>query len=450
MRKVLLCTAIAVAGILIAASAWPALQVDADFDSGSIGTYSIDEANSTISLTLRTETLVNTGDTYTYWTHFRVTGALGRTVTFRITNAELVTFLKTTAHEAQMVYSCDGENWSRLTDHSYSGGVYTFTQTFPCDEPRIATFFPYPYARLAQLLDRVAMGPGAQRTTLGASELGRNIDLLTITGTAVPPADKKVIYMVGRQHAAETAGSHMIEGLIDFLLSDDDDACGLRGYYVWHIVPMLNPDGVFLGNTRATSESRDPNRDWHDANTESAGTNLARAQANAVKAATGIDWFLDWHSQIDDGRWHNFIYAPPGNTIFPHISARTDFDSQNTSGTSCTASSCSSRGYATLRLGVPMITVEPSPHLVSWTVETLRQQGVRFAFALNDYFGLYRGAVLPALAPQLGRTDCAGNCEGDTDGDGDVDGTDIAALIQNIVQAGCAPPRGPAKESGKN
>lgn len=66
MRKVLLCTAIAVAGILIAASAWPALQVDADFDSGSIGTYSIDEANSTISLTLRTETLVNTGDTYTY------------------------------------------------------------------------------------------------------------------------------------------------------------------------------------------------------------------------------------------------------------------------------------------------------------------------------------------------------------------------------------------------
>ncbi len=440
MRKTILCALIVLAGILHTAGAYAVLQVDANFDSGSIGSYAIDDANSTINLTLRTEILVNTSDQYTYWTHFKVLDALDRTVTFHITNANLVTFLRTTTHEAQMVYSCDGENWSRITSHSYSSPTYTFTQTFPCDEPRIATFFPFSVARMDQLLDRAGTGPGVQRTTLGTSEQGRNIDLLTITGSAVAPADKKVIYIIGRQHAAETAGSHMLEGLIDFLISGDINACGLRNYYTWHIVPMLNPDGVFLGNSRATSESRDPNRDWNDPNTYSAGTNIARAHANSVNAASGIDWFLDWHSQIDDSSWYNFIYAPPGNTFFPYVSARTDFDSQNTSGTSCTTSSCSSRGYATLRLGVPMCTVEPTPHLVSWTIASLRQQGVNFAFALNDYFGLYKGAALPGLALDLGRTDCTGQCAGDTEGDHDVDGSDIAALIQNIVQAGCGSP----------
>ena len=79
-------------------------------------------------------------------------------------------------------------------------------------------------------------------------------------------AEKKVIYIVGRQHAAETSSSHMLEGLINFLISDEPYAYGLRNHYVWYIVPMANPDGVYLGNSRATSELRDPNRDWYATN----------------------------------------------------------------------------------------------------------------------------------------------------------------------------------------
>jgi Cytosolic carboxypeptidase N-terminal domain len=98
----------------------------------------------TVNLTLRTETLNNTSDTYTYWTNFKLLGALNRTVAFHITNASMVRFLKSTTNEAQLVYSFDGENWNRLAHHSYSGETYTFSETFTCDEPQIATFFPYP------------------------------------------------------------------------------------------------------------------------------------------------------------------------------------------------------------------------------------------------------------------------------------------------------------------
>jgi len=39
-------------------------------------------------------------------------------------------------------------------------------------------------------------------------------------------------------------------GLMDFLVSSHPIALALREYVVFKVVPMLNPDGVFLGNYR--------------------------------------------------------------------------------------------------------------------------------------------------------------------------------------------------------
>jgi hypothetical protein len=250
---------------------------------------------------------------------------------------------------------------------------------------------------MQNFVNAVSTSGWVEKTLLGYSEQGRNINLLTITNPAVPLQGKKVIYIVGRQHAGETASSHMLEGLINFLISDDISACGFRNQYVWHIVPMVNPDGVDLGNSRATSESRDPNRDWHDINQESVEINLVRAHVNSVQAPSGIDMFIDWHSQVDEVSWYNYVYAPSGNTFFPILSDWTDFDTQNTAGTTCLQTSCSARGYAALNLGVLMFTFEPTPHLVTWTEEALKGQGVNFAFAVNDYFELFEGALLVDL-----------------------------------------------------
>ena len=178
----------------------------------------------------------------------------------------------------------------------------------------------------------------------------------------------------------------MIQGMIDFLISGSPDADRMRNNFIFHIVPMVNPDGSFHGTSRATyPELRDMNRDWHPANVESVELDHVRADMNAKIAAGGIDMFIDWHTQMN-GLADNFTYAPSGNTFFPILSSWTDFDSQNTSGTSCSPTACSARGYATLELGILMFGFEPTPHLSTWTVASLKQEGVNVAYAIDEYF----------------------------------------------------------------
>ena len=35
----------------------------------------------------------------------------------------------------------------------------------------------------------------------------------------------------------------------------------------------------------------------------------------------------------------------------------------------------------------PTFTVEPTPHLVTWTIDSMREQGVNVGYAITDYFG---------------------------------------------------------------
>ncbi len=377
------------------------IQINADFDSGSIGSYSIN--GNEIDLTLRTEEFVNPSANpyYTYWTNFVVSGVQDQEITFNITNGDDVPFLtgldgSGMPQESQMVYTCDGLDWERLTDYSYAAGTgtYTFTQTFPCDSAQIATFFPFSYGYMHDYVDFVSTSQWATETVLGQSEQGRDIDLLTISNTAIPAGDKTDIYIIGRQHSGEIASSHMLEGMIDFLISGDPFAQIMRDNFIWHIVPMVNPDGVYEGNSRATSLLRDPNRDWHPLNTESVEIDIVRQHLASTHAANGIEMFIDWHSQMSDDRWYNFVYSPPGNTFFDTLSYWTDFDSQEALGTSCGTDACSARGYATLELGLSMFGFEPTPHLDTWTIESLQQEGVNVAYAIAEQFEASGGSLL--------------------------------------------------------
>ena len=63
-------------------------------------------------------------------------------------------------------------------------------------------------------------------------------------------------------HPGETQASHLVHGLIEFLLSDDPEAQEIRDKFVVKIVPMLNPDGVIHGNYRVNLLGVDLNRRW--------------------------------------------------------------------------------------------------------------------------------------------------------------------------------------------
>ncbi len=355
------------------------LTINSSYDSGNIGSYTID--GNSINLSLTTEHLINSGASYTYWTNFKVQNTMNKNITFRIVNANLVPFLANTIHDVHLVYSYDGIQWDRLTNYSYIAGTFMFWKNFTENEVQIATFFPFSYTEMQNYLGIVNESQWATKTELGLSAQNRNISLLTITNLDINNATKKIVYIIGRQHSAETASSHMLKGMIDFLISNNSDARRLRDSYIWYIVPVVNPDGVYLGYTRGTSLLRDPNDDW--GNTNSVEINIIKNHLTNIKNTTGVDFFIDWHSHISDTSWYNYIYSPPENTFFSLLSQWTDFDTQTSPG----VGSSSARGYAT-DLGIFTFTFEPTPHLSTWTLDSLHEQGVRTAFAIDEYFPL--------------------------------------------------------------
>ena len=72
--------------------------------------------------------------------------------------------------------------------------------------------------------------------------------------------NKKGIVISSRVHPGETGASYMMKGVIDYLVGPSIGARILRDNFVFKIVPMVNPDGVILGNTRCSLVGQDLNR----------------------------------------------------------------------------------------------------------------------------------------------------------------------------------------------
>ena len=74
--------------------------------------------------------------------------------------------------------------------------------------------------------------------------------------------DKQIVFVTARVHPGETPAAHICCGVIDFLTSNDPRAQALRDAFVFKVVPMLNPDGVVLGNYRCNMAGVDLNRQY--------------------------------------------------------------------------------------------------------------------------------------------------------------------------------------------
>ena len=79
------------------------------------------------------------------------------------------------------------------------------------------------------------------------------------------PKHRKYVLLSARVHPGEVPASHVMHGCIEFLLNTEDPrAIALRENFIFVIVPMINPDGVVRGNTRADSVGCNLNRMYKD------------------------------------------------------------------------------------------------------------------------------------------------------------------------------------------
>jgi murein tripeptide amidase MpaA len=100
---------------------------------------------------------------------------------------------------------------------------------------------------------------------LTRSIAGNALDMLIITNLESSQddiAERPAVILSSRVHPGESNASFIMEGIIDFLMSNEPEARFLRDRYVFKIVPMLNPDGVITGNYRTSLGGHDLNRQW--------------------------------------------------------------------------------------------------------------------------------------------------------------------------------------------
>jgi predicted deacylase len=115
---------------------------------------------------------------------------------------------------------------------------------------------------------------------------------------------RRVVCITARVHPGETPASYMCHGLIELLISNDAAAKKLRNNITFIIVPMLNPDGVFLGNYRTAFCGLDLNRQYDKPTAWCTPENLHLKEMLKALAEEGehgdapvsLDFVIDLHS----------------------------------------------------------------------------------------------------------------------------------------------------------
>ncbi len=219
------------------------------------------------------------------WFAFAVEDAADEALSVAIENAGSCTWPRAWT-DYQVCASHDGQTWTRVPT-VYADGVLRFTDTPRGPRSLYAYYAPYSNAAIDGLIAR-AEAAGARARSLVETPGGHHVSLVEI-GNLDPGAP--ALWIVAQQHPGEHMAGHWVDGFVERLLSDDDDARKLRSEACVALVPRMNPDGVALGAHRTNAAGIDLNRQW-------LAPEGAAPEVGAVRAAMlarGCAFFLDVH-----------------------------------------------------------------------------------------------------------------------------------------------------------
>eukprot|EP01064_Diplonema_japonicum_P007699 TRINITY_DN15327_c0_g1_i4.p1 TRINITY_DN15327_c0_g1~~TRINITY_DN15327_c0_g1_i4.p1 ORF type:complete len:1033 (+),score=252.67 TRINITY_DN15327_c0_g1_i4:54-3152(+) len=233
----------------------------------------------------------------TQWFNFSVTNAHPATYTFNIVN-----FVKPSSLYNKGLrpcfYSRKLKKWtsvgnkvcyfrSRLPKRERNNqtcDLYAMSFTLDLNDPKdvyyLAYCYPFTYTDLQIYLRSLEEASKRQsfykfkRDALCTTVQGRRCDIIKIskktkktkTSGAADKTEKKYIVVSGRVHPGETNASWVVKGMLDFLTSNKVWSIDLLEQYRFVFIPMLNPDGVAIGNYRCDTNGYDLNRCWKSPN----------------------------------------------------------------------------------------------------------------------------------------------------------------------------------------
>uniref|UniRef100_A0A8C6UHG1 Cytosolic carboxypeptidase 2 n=1 Tax=Neogobius melanostomus TaxID=47308 RepID=A0A8C6UHG1_9GOBI len=259
------------------------LEFESRFESGNlqkavqVGPYDYE-------LTLRTDLYT---EKHTQWFYFRVQN-MKAGVTYRFTIVNLMKSSSLYSYGMKpLLYSEraateKGIGWQRIgfnikyyrncsEDDTKSLYCLTWSLQFPykSDTCFLSHCYPYTYSQLQHYLQHMSSNPAiasyCKLRILCHSLAGNAVYVMTVTSEGDIHSEggtKRAVVVTARVHPGETNSSWMMEGFLDFLLGNSADAQLLRDTFVFKVVPMLNPDGVIVGNYRCSLTGRDLNRNY--------------------------------------------------------------------------------------------------------------------------------------------------------------------------------------------
>jgi hypothetical protein len=243
------------------------LQVDADFEGGSVRVIEVDRQQNRIDF-------MPGGDPvrgWPCWWYFKVDDVPdGASVTLRLQGSiaaigKQKPLSSAWAMPRRATWSADGKTWQQ-TEPGERDGPWMIYQV----QPKASSFYiawgpPFVPSDAEQLIQQLATDcEAATAGTLCDSNDGRPVPMLTISEGPRSASQRFGIWIQARQHAWESGSSWVAAGVAKWLCSDDPDAIWLRQHSEIHIVPVMDVDNVATGNGGKNAIPHDHNRDWSE------------------------------------------------------------------------------------------------------------------------------------------------------------------------------------------
>ncbi|XP_042781330.1 cytosolic carboxypeptidase 3 isoform X6 [Panthera leo] len=258
------------------------LMFEARFESGNLQKV-VKVAEYEYQLTVRPDLFTSK---HTQWYYFQVTNTqAGIVYRFTIINftkpASLYNRGMRPLFYSEKEAKAHNIGWQRIGDQikyyrnnqGQEGRHYfslTWTFQFPHNKDTcyFAHCYPYTYTNLQEYLSSInndSVRSKFCKIRVLCHTIARNmVYVLTIT-TPLKNADsrkRKAVILTARVHPGETNSSWIMKGFLDYILGDSSDAQLLRDTFIFKVVPMLNPDGVIVGNYRCSLAGQDLNRNY--------------------------------------------------------------------------------------------------------------------------------------------------------------------------------------------
>lgn len=257
------------------------------------------------------------------WYYFRADRAKNRLLTFTLVDlAGEYNYLPNNGaitKNTPPFYSEDNIHWNPVEDIVYDAATHelTFKLRVSSDQIWIAHVPPYTLDNFMRLAKDLKSHPDVRIETIGRSVEGRDIPLVTIEEGTVGSKDKKVIWLMFRQHAWESGSSWTGEGLMRFAISSDPVAQSIRREAILKIMPICDPDGVVHGRVRFNGYGYDLNRNWDIVDPIKMPEIAAerRAILDWVDKGNRVDFFLSLHNDEQN----EYIEGPPDQRWFPFL-----------------------------------------------------------------------------------------------------------------------------------